>query len=305
MTRSSQVFSTISLLFLATLVALFVVEARAEHESLKRTIGFPSSGVGTFSYAYKGRSFRLLARGLVVLPAGAEERSLVYSHDLSESPLFLKTLKADDLQILILSDSLITDSGCRCLSHLNGLSSLKLDGTDVNDACIKELLSLSQLQYLDLNDTKISDQGIADIAKLPKLSDLCVRQCSISDRALQTLERTQIVELNLDYTPVTDKGMNSLARMPKLKQLGLDSTLITDAGIKAISHAKLGYLSISDNRKITDACIDDLIKMPKLGCLVIAQTKITDNGYARLKKHLPACIIMRDHADYRPSDKEQ
>jgi len=84
---------------------------------------------------------------------------------------------------------------------------VRLGGTQVTDAGLKELAALKNLQELDLAGTKVTDAGLKELAAL---------------KTLQTLY--------LDNTKVTDAGLKELAPLKNLQTLYLGNTQVTDAG---------------------------------------------------------------------------
>lgn len=88
---------------------------------------------------------------------------------------------------------------------------VKLKGSKVTDAGLKELLAIKQLRFVDLSQTQITDAGLKKLATIETLTGL-----------------------NLSNTRVTDLGMKEIATFKKLEGLVLQNTKVTNKGLKEI-----------------------------------------------------------------------
>src|SRR5262249_48678874 len=80
---------------------------------------------------------------------------------------------------------------------------LDLSGTDVTDAGLKQLAKLKNLTKLDLRDTKVTPEGLKRLAPLKKLTLLRLSEGQMSDANLQVLRE---IGLLLTVSQATVKG---------------------------------------------------------------------------------------------------
>jgi internalin A len=113
----------------------------------------------------------------------------------------------DDVLLLDLSHTPVTDRGLMELAPLKNLTDLRLDRKQVTDGTLRALREIGLLHALG----KMSAKG----GKRPTSPD-------------------GVVSLDLNGTPVTDAGLKELAALKNLTDLDLRNTEVTDAG--------LGYL---------------------------------------------------------------
>ncbi len=149
-----------------------------------------------------------------------------------------------------------------CLSGLDTIEHLGLDGDGVTDTEVLQLHGLSGLTRLGLRGTRVTAAGLVNLADLANLSRLVLNDStSIDDRALDHISRAlQLETLVLDGTAVTDTGLAHLASLTKLRFLSLNSTAVSDAGLLHLQSLKqLKGLSLS-NTSVTDAGVEELRK---------------------------------------------
>jgi Leucine-rich repeat (LRR) protein len=115
---------------------------------------------------------------------------------------------------------------------------VKLQGTKVTDAGLKDLAALKQLRNLDLNSTKVTDAGLKDLAALKQLETLDLDNTKVTDAGLKDLAALKELQiLTLNGTKVTDAGLKDLAALKQLDALDLRHTKVTDIGVKDLKRA--------------------------------------------------------------------
>lgn len=77
------------------------------------------------------------------------------------------------------------------LSRFANLQRLHLDGTNINDAQLKQVSSLKNLQYLNLFNTGITDQSIATLRALPQLRKVYLGSTAVTDPAVEALRKAR------------------------------------------------------------------------------------------------------------------
>lgn len=147
-----------------------------------------------------------------------------------------------------------------CLSGLDSIEQLGLEGDGVTDADFLRLRILTGLTRLGLAETRVTASGLAILGDLPNLSWLGLRDAiTIDDSALtQVVRASRLEELHLDGTAVTDVGLAQLVSLGKLRHLSLNNTAISDAGLihlRGMKHLK--HLSLSST-SVTDAGVEEL-----------------------------------------------
>jgi hypothetical protein len=163
----------------------------------------------------------------------------------------------------------------------------------VTDAALERLSGLNQLRRLYLCYTKVTDAGLEHLKCFRQLNDLYLGgTTTITDAGLEHLKGlSQLHELDLYGTPVTDAGLEHLKDLRELKSVILCKTQITDAGVKHLkSWSQLEFLSLS-SAKITDAALEHLSGLSQLERLCFFDTQVTDAGVEKLRQALPNCTI--------------
>lgn len=203
--------------------------------------------------------------------------SITYAADrVSHEPSFIKAVLRkwlptdylEDVLIVNLISSAVTDETLVGLHWLKGAKILRLGWTNVTDNGLKELASMTHLEELSLNNTAISDVGLEHIGRL-----------------------TRLRVLDLDHTRVTDDGIGHLNALQHLETLSLADTGVTDSGIQGLQPRKNLKVLDLDSTGITDACLAHLQEFNGLQSLNVRRTRITKAGAARFNQALPECWV--------------
>lgn len=94
----------------------------------------------------------------------------------------------DDIHVLNLRDTKITDAGLAEVGKLGQLRRLHLERTAIGDAGLGHLANLQQLEYLNLYGTKVTDAGLAKLEPLVRLQKLFVWQTAVTPTGCTRLE---------------------------------------------------------------------------------------------------------------------
>ena len=157
-----------------------------------------------------------LLGGLVLL-ALLTVQAAAYARGLSREQVLAQHTEIDALNDTVTTNPTGVDDNLRYL---------RLNGTQVTNAGLKELAPLKNLTRLYLGFTLVSDTGLKELAPLTKLT-----------------------YLDISLTQVTDAGMKELAPLKNLTNLALGSTQVTDIGVKEIlGSRKLHTLSLAEAR---------------------------------------------------------
>jgi len=168
-------------------------------------------------------------------------------------------LQLENVVLLDLSNSGVTDRGLRQLADLSGLEVLKLDNTPVTDDGLKSLPPLRKLQHLGLAGTAVRGPGLAHLKDLADLKVLFLSRTAVDDPALSHLSgMARLMVLFLDGTPPDQRPPGAGAP---------EDGLITDAGLMQLS------------------------PLANLRVLDVRHTGVTPEGAAEFRKALPACQL--------------
>lgn len=112
--------------------------------------------------------------------------------DKAEFEQALKAIKplGNNLKWLDCSNLELPNNFFEQLKHFKQLQRLHLDGTNVNDANLKQLLSLSELNYLNLYNTNITDQGIASLKQHPGLEKIFLTDTKVTPKGVESLQES-------------------------------------------------------------------------------------------------------------------
>ncbi len=147
---------------------------------------------------------------------------MLYDDPMASNEDQLKILSEADLQELVdvggafprgLRLSEATDSGLTLLSGRLALRDLRLDGTQITDAGLRNLTDLD-LHELSLTRTSASDAGLAHIGGLTSLKILWLGNTRVTDAGLIHLENLKDLQmLDLYETAVTTSGIEDLLKV--------------------------------------------------------------------------------------------
>jgi uncharacterized membrane protein len=105
-----------------------------------------------------------------------------------------------------------------------------------DDQQVSKLVPLAkQLVWLRLGGTKVSDAGLKEIGKLQNLTRLSLEHTTVSDAGLEALKGLSNLQyLNLFDTKVSDKGLQALASLKNLRTVYVYQTQVTAQGVGAL-----------------------------------------------------------------------
>ncbi len=170
------------------------------------------------------------ARGKVSIPAGVKLK-LKISGKGSGSLAPLQDLRPDDLHVLDLNRSEVTDVSLAHIQHLTGLKVLELTATNVTDLALEYLEDLTNLQGLGLSHCHITGDGLIFLKKLTDFRELWLSGADINDDQLEHLQNfTSLVQLGMSGTKISDDGLKNLEPLKKLMRLYLFNTKVTREG---------------------------------------------------------------------------
>lgn len=246
------------------------------------------------SYSHADWTVAGEARGEVLVPSDSDVK-LQISKTASEDLSGLDALGPNDVQVVVLRDTDVTDDGLKQLGRLTGLRLIDLNETRITDAGIRHLGQLKVLQEIMLSAYKVKDQGfgVGDealriLSQLPDLERITLRSTKITDTGVGYLDRLQSLKcLQIEGTAVTNVGLSKLSGLSRLEVLSLgaydEGADITDDGLIHIGAlTNLKHLSLSGT-KITDQGLVHLKSLKHLEDLNLEATQVTEGGLALLE----------------------
>ena len=148
--------------------------------------------------------------------------------------------KLDSLQHLTVRQSDLSDAGLQRLTALHQLLDLALlDNARLTDTGLAQLASFEHLQYLNLCNTQIGNRGLAAIGRMTGLEQLYLRNCrNVTADGIRNLVKTPTLRfLQVADTPIDDAAVLPLKHMPSLRTLHIEGTKITPAGLAALTQS--------------------------------------------------------------------
>ncbi len=213
----------------------------------------------------------------------------------------------DELRVLELNNTQVSNSGMQHLEGLEELHGLSLNNTSVTDAGLVHLRESRKLGLLPIRETRLSLGGIVDLVvneqhrsliealqvaglvieynpkELPLSLDM--HSARLTDADLVSLVPLDVVDtLLLDDNPISDIGLATLAQFKHVRQLWVSGELITGPGLVSLKRlTSLETLWLTDTRAI-DTDLLHLAELPRLRVLNLSGMKFTANA----SKHLRA-----------------
>lgn len=158
-----------------------------------------------------------------------------FSTEVFPKPLLRRYLPPDyfdDVDVVSLNASRITDKDLAYLQKMTSLQKLFLDDTQITDSGLAHLEGLKGLQRLNLIGTKITDSGLVRLKGMTNMEWLAVDNTRVADAGLVHLQAmTDLKVLSLNKTRVTDAGLSHLYGLTHLRWLGASRTQVTDIGV--------------------------------------------------------------------------
>ncbi len=104
-------------------------------------------------------------------------------------PSLLRRWIPDEVVTVTYQSAPLPSGLLRRIAQLRGLRSLRLNGTDLDDAGLAKLEGLTTLGELNLDGTRITDRGLKRLSRLRNLHYLSIHRTAVTDAGLAELER--------------------------------------------------------------------------------------------------------------------
>ena len=182
---------------------------------------------------------------------------------------------ADDVILLNLQSTGVTEAGLKELKDLKNLQTLSLSRAQVTVDGLKELKGLTKLRTLNL-EYPVTDGALRSLREVGLLHALPVAKAEGAGRPAGPAD---VVRLNLNGNEVTAAGLKELKGLTNLRTLDLIGTRVTDVGeLKDLTN--LQTLSVTNNQG-TMSGLKELKGLTKLRTLNVA---VTDEALRSLRE---------------------
>lgn len=195
--------------------------------------------------------------------------------------LLLPLAQNNSIEVLRISDSLITDAGLQIVTSIRNLKRLDLLNCAVTDAavasikksrpeltinCDSEKPDLADLKTnfdeiavgittrLVIQGWKIRDAHVTGIGKLASIESLALTAAQLTDKSLaRCAALTNLKELEIQSSNISGRGLWHVINLPNLRTLTLDERQIDDEAIAALAALPaLKNVWIKRNRDVAD-----------------------------------------------------
>ncbi|MEM8945462.1 MAG: DUF4375 domain-containing protein [Planctomycetota bacterium] len=189
-----------------------------------------------------------------------------------------------NLQVVVLRGTQVQDHWLVPLDKCRKLKNLDLTNTAVTSQCCQVLAKLKTIETLSFWNTRITDGKLGELAVLPKLKSIDLGDTSLTGVGLHSFNVIPLEELYLRLTAVSDNGLKSIGTLKNLKVVHLEETSIGDATLERLAQCtQLEELDASYTA-ITDAGVLHLEKLRELHSLNLGHTAVSDVGLTHIAK---------------------
>lgn len=194
----------------------------------------------------------------------------------------------------------ITKEGLASLVGLQQLVFLDLEGSSINDECLKPVGQVSGLTQLNLYGTKITDAGLQHLKDLRELKEIGLGGgIPITDKGASVFKNfPKLQNLYLDATEVTDETIETLKGLEELIDINVAGTRVTTKGIKQLTHIKSLRRACFLSTPLDDETLETLVtKNTEFEQLHLGATRVTDKGLELLYplKNLRTLWLVHNH----------
>lgn len=233
------------------------------------------------------------AQGEVRIPEGnLVQLAITEDYPYSLSPL--SQLSSNDLDVLSIWHSQITDSELKNLCHLTKLRELFLEYCGkITDSGILHLKNLSSLEELTIAGSMMGDKGLEHLQSLIALKNLRISDSQVTNFGLKSLKNFPSLRgcSLMSKDRINDEGLAYLGQLTKLDQLTLDEIKISDVGLSHLGKMVNLRSLILAHTGVSDAGLKYLVGLKNLKFLGLQATLVTTAGLAWMRNILPNCKV--------------
>jgi hypothetical protein len=132
--------------------------------------------------------------------------------------LALLTPLDQQLAVLNLARTKVTDDGLKSVEALTNLRKLHLENTRIGDEGLTHLKNLANLEYLNLYATQVTDSGLKNLEGLKKLKSLYLWQTKVTPEGVESLKKAlPQCDINTGWDEKADKPREEPAKADEKK----------------------------------------------------------------------------------------
>jgi Leucine Rich Repeat (LRR) protein len=223
------------------------------------------------------------ARGDVAIPSG-KKLCLKVSDEAAKNLSPFAALNPDDLDMLDLGWTQVTDAELVNVNCLTGLKDLCLGGTQITDVGLANISELIGLERLSLSGTEISDSGVYRLFGHVGIS-ACLDH--FGETGPESFSEGMIVYINVDHPVYKDEAQKADTRITHVARLLSQEIAVMRGPIdpqQRITHVehqgKIPLLEFSDliNVPLSDTGLVEILGLVKLQHLDLSRTQISSVG---------------------------
>ncbi len=180
--------------------------------------------------------------------------------------------EAQGLTSLAMRNTLINDSGIEQLSGLKALRIIDLRLSSLlTDAAMDTLAAMPELRAVRLSGVNVTDTGVAKLLSLPNLTELDLRNCrKVTKAGIEQIgEKRSLRVVKLGGPEIDDEALELVAGMDHLTGLSLDNCDITDAGVGKLNRLPMEDFTIFQCANISDEGLTVLTAYDRLRRLTL------------------------------------
>ena len=185
------------------------------------------------------------------------------------------------VQLTIRSDE-FGDEQCQKLAELDQIKILDLSGTSITDASLKVIGQLASLQTLRLDETRVTSTGLAALRNLEQLNELSLVKCKLGEITTEGLGALRSLRsLNLIESDFSNPGIAALADLKALRQLYLGRTRLTSASLSGlVDFAQLRLVNLAGIKCDSASDFGVLGELSALELLYLDDAEFSDAAFA-------------------------
>ncbi len=159
----------------------------------------------------------------------------------AERPDAVRTNASRRVTQLRLFNMEIQDTDLKAIGTMDELEVLLLNSTKISDRGMVQLINLKNLKELDVSSTKVTGRGMISLRGNKGLEKLSMAFNKVSDADGSVLGAfTSLKHLNLSETVMGDRGIVALRHLKKLKVLKLYNAPVTEKTLEQFERARPG-----------------------------------------------------------------
>lgn len=153
----------------------------------------------------------------------------------------LQDLGENDLAVLDMSRTQVSDTALMSIRHMSGLEVLELAYTAITNGGIDIISSLKNLHTLGLTNTGLSNSGIKSLKNLSNLKELWLNGTLIDDEGIDNLlDLKDLWLLGLSGTNVSGEGLSKLSKLNNLLRIYMFNTAIAEVDVDSFRKSNSG-----------------------------------------------------------------